>query len=78
MEIDENTRFSKELNLHYYIKLDGSIHFEDGVIYSAVDVFQLKYLKSKVRADKHTEFANAVHRLKKFFNVDIGLIMPLN
>jgi virulence-associated protein VapD len=74
-----DTRFSQPLNLHFYEKLDGSVHFEDGVVYEAHEVYQLKRLRSELKnEEKYIEYANKLHKLKKFFDADIGLIMPLN
>jgi hypothetical protein len=72
-------RFSNQLNLYFYEKLDGSVHFEDGVVYEAHEVHQLKRLRNELGNEKkYIEYANKLHKLKKFFDADIGLIMPLN
>jgi len=75
----ENTRFSHELKLHFYIKLDGTIVFEDGVSYDANEVYQLKRLRHDLNDEvKYAEWVNKIHRMKKFFDTTVGLIMPLN
>lgn len=79
MAVYENTRYSPELNLHFYVKLDGTLVFEDGVQYDANEVYQLKRLRHDLNnQEKYSEWINKIHRLKKFFDSEIGLIMPMN
>lgn len=71
-------KFSTDLNLHFVVMEDLSYKFEDGVVYSYSEVLQLKRLKVKVGVLKYPEYLQATHRLKQFFNVEVGMIMPLN
>jgi|688.fasta_scaffold1579939_1 hypothetical protein len=63
-----------------HIKLeDGSIQFENGVIFSEDDQFQMSRLRQEVKdKEKFKEFFNAACKLKKAFDCNIGIITKID
>ena len=76
--MESKLRYSKELNQHFVLMTNGDYKFEDGVVYSSIEVLQLRRLKSRIPEIVYGLWLSKIHKIKKMFETEVGLILPLS
>jgi len=65
--------------MKYIKRQDGSIEFENGVIFSEDDQSQMSRLRQEVKdKENFNKFFDAACKLKKAFDCNIGIITKLD
>ncbi len=63
---------NQALNLRFQLKEDGSVLFEDGIIYSKDELHSLRTLKKK--SNNYDNMVRAIHLVKQF-DCEVGLVL---
>lgn len=76
--MESGLKFSKELKMSFVLMTNGDLKFEDGVVYSSVEVLQLRRLKHVISEGAYGNWLGKIHKMKKVFETEVGLILPLS